>query len=145
MLIVPAQVVERALANVTRDETTFCLTSLYAPGSHGYPQIGWQGSTGSCGTLVHRAVWQHYNGVIADGMTVDHLCKNRLCAEIAHLRLLSNYENARRTNGRNWPLGQCANGHDNSFLVVTGGKRVCRLCRSQWQRDYRARKRSLTA
>ena len=126
----PEKVYRRILDNAERTPTG-CLESLYSRGSHGYTQIGWHadGYRKSQMLLTHRAVWQWVNGEIPVGMTIDHLCHNRACVEIAHLRILSNYENARRTSGRDWPLGQCVNGHDNQFLELRHGHMNCSLCR----------------
>lgn len=119
-----------------------CHVSTYSVSTHGYAQIGWGGQVRG-GTTAHRAAWTHVHGPIPDGMVVDHTCGNRRCVNVDHLRLLSNYENARRTLGRDWPLGECINGHDNSHLVVRSGKLKCRLCEAEWQRTYRRRKRSI--
>lgn len=119
-----------------------CQISTYSTASHGYAQIGWYDDDGRrYGTLCHRAVWTLVNGQIPDGMTIDHVCKNRRCVNIDHLRMLSNFENARRTAGRDWPVGECINGHSNEHLTFEGGKWRCRLCRRQWQRQYRAKNR----
>jgi hypothetical protein len=118
-----------------------CLISLYSVGSHGYAQIGWREKGKTRMVLVHRVAWEHLNGPIPEGHVVDHLCRNRRCIRPEHLRLLTNYENARRTHGRDWPLGECVNGHSNDHLVVTkSGKRICRPCRAEWQRTYRAKR-----
>lgn len=142
----PERVVERAIAKVERSGE--CILSTYSLGGHGYPQIGWydRDSGHTVMKLVHRVVWESVNGPIPDGMTIDHrrsICIGPPCVNVKHLRLLSNYENARRTRGRDWPVGQCINGHPNSELVRVGkaGKRVCRICRRKWQRDYHERQR----
>jgi len=91
-------------------------------------------------TTAHRAAWVAVHGQIPEGMTVDHICKVRRCVNVRHLRLLSNFENARRTNGNDWPLGECVNGHPNSELRKRGAKWVCGICAAEWQRRYRSRK-----
>lgn len=75
-------------------------------------------------------------------MTIDHTCKNRRCVNVAHLRMLSNYENARRTGGRDWPLGQCVNGHDNSLLEWFNGRAHCGPCHRDWMATAAARKKA---
>ena len=141
-IVIPERVAIRALTKFTSDEQG-CHISTYSTASHGYAQIGWRepGAERSTMTLCHRAAWVAVTGKqIPDGMTVDHTCKNRQCVNPDHLRMLSNFENARRTEGRDWPLGECANGHPNSELVNHAGKWRCRLCENQWQRTYRTRK-----
>ena len=112
-----------------RDESTGCLISRYSVGSHGYAQA-WDGETV---VLAHRIVWEYHHGPIPDGMTVDHeVCRNRKCVEVAHYRLLTNLDNARRHTGRDWPLGFCVNGHDHSWWMPkseTRAKGYCHACR----------------
>lgn len=118
-----------------------CYISTYSVASHGYAQIGWRRDQSITGTTAHRAAWVHANGQIPAGMTIDHLCKNRRCVNVEHLRMLSNFENARRTDGRDWPLGECANGHPNTELVEGADGAVCRPCRNEWNRSWRFRNR----
>lgn len=117
----------------------------YSIGTHGYPQVGWHDDTGSVVmTTVAKAVWSWVYGPVPKGQTIDHIgeCKDKLCIEPKHLRLLSNYENARRTHGRDWELGKCARGHDNSELITTSSSRKrCRLCMNEDNRNYRKRNR----
>lgn len=131
--IIPERVSQRVLSNITVDETTGCHISNYSVGSHGYSQIGWHGDDGiRTATTGHRAAWTAFNGQIPEGVTIDHLCKNRRCVNIAHLRALSNFENARRTFGRDWPLGQCHQGHPNSLLHREPSGRIrCRACKAK--------------
>lgn len=130
----PDKVYHRVMANTERTPDG-CLESLYSRGSHGYTQVGWNesGYQDSQMLLTHRAVWQWVYGEIPEGMTIDHLCHNRACVEIAHLRLLTNYENARRTKGRDWPLGECINGHSNEHLARFSGKTHCSICEQEWR------------
>ena len=80
-------------------------------------------------------------GPVPVGYTLDHLCKQKRCVNPAHLRILPNGENARRTNGRDWPLGQCVNGHSNEHFVFHpgAGKRICVICRKAWSAKYSAK------
>lgn len=143
-IVIPDRVAIRALSRWTLEAPTGCHVSTYSTGSHGYAQLGWQepGAKRSTMTLAHRAAWAAVHGQIPEGMTIDHLCKNRRCVNVEHLRLLTNYENARRTHGRDWPLGQCINGHSDEHLANIAGRWHCRICAGDWQRDYRARKAS---
>ena len=118
---VPAAVAQRAYERVEVDESG-CWISTYSTGSHGYAQVGWQSRSENSRHMVlaHRAAWVHVNGQLPLGMTIDHLCKTRRCVNPDHLRILPNYENARRTNGNDWPLGTCANGHPNNLRTHVG-------------------------
>lgn len=140
-MLIPERVYERVLhwADRTSDG---CLASRYSVGSHGYAQIGWHEDGKRTVTLCHRVVWRYLEGEIPEGLTVDHICKNKRCVERAHLRLLSNFENARRTSGKDWPLGQCINGHSNEFLrTEPHGRTRCTKCKVDTQRRYREKKR----
>jgi hypothetical protein len=80
-------------------------------------------------------------------MTIDHTCKEKRCVRVDHLRLLDNYENGRRTSGRDWPLGQCINGHPNSDLRLVGNgaktpRLRCKKCSADYQARYKARRRA---
>lgn len=144
-IVIPQRVAERAATRCVRDANG-CLVSTYSTASHGYAQIGWQDQSGRHVVLCHRAAWVHHHGVqIPDGMTIDHLCKNRRCVNPDHLRLLSNFENARRTRGGDWPLGVCKHGHSNDRLRHTGSKWVCTDCYRVYQERYRNRKRQRAA
>jgi len=43
--------------------------------------------------LAHRAAWEQEHGPIADGLTVDHLCGNKLCVNTEHMELVTPGEN----------------------------------------------------
>lgn len=150
---VPERVAERAYTKVDVDAATGCWISRYSRASHGYAQIGWQSKAeGRNVVLAHRAAWVHVNGQVPMGVTLDHICKNRPCVNPDHLRMISNFENARRTDGRDWEFGKCANGHSNMFLredphrrTKSGEKRTglrCSECtklfgrRGNWRRDH---------
>ena len=129
-IVIPPRVAERAATHYVEDENG-CFISTYSTASHGYAQIGWSkpGTRRSIMTLCHRAAWVYYHGAqIPEGMTIDHLCHNRRCVNPEHHRLLSNFENARRTAGRDWPIGQCANGHSNDHLIEIEGRWCCAVC-----------------
>jgi len=128
---IPERVAQRAIERVDRRDDG-CWITHYRIGSHGYGCIGWSEDSVTYHSLVHRAAWVAYFGAIPDGMTVDHLCGTRTCANPAHLRLLSLSANSRRHKGRDWPEGYCVHGHPDSERVETvwAGKRktYCAAC-----------------
>lgn len=138
---IPKRVAARAHSKwAPRDD---CRISTYSVGSHGYAQLGWTQDGKTYMTTAHRAAWVMVNGQVPDGLTIDHLCKERRCVNVKHMRLLSNYENARRTRGRDWPLGFCVNGHPNSESYVRpSGRRICGPCNRAAQAAYKARQRA---
>lgn len=135
---IPRHVALRAFIKFVPDENG-CHVSTYSTASHGYAQIGWHEDSRVLGTTAHRAAWVAAHGQIPAGMTVDHECRNKRCVNPAHLRLLTNFENARRSL-YDWPVGTCRNGHPQSELVQIGGRRRCRPCTREAQRRYRRKK-----
>lgn len=141
-IVIPDRVALRALRRFTVDESG-CHVSTYSVGSHGYAQIGWHDREVGRQVMVtaHRAAWSAVFGQVPEGMTIDHTCKNRRCVNVAHLRLMSNFENARRTSGRDWPLGECVNGHPNELLEFVSGKWRCAACVEDRKPIYLANQR----
>lgn len=94
---------------------------------------------------AHRLAYEHYIGPIPDGLEIDHLCRVRGCVNPAHLEAVTHAENVRRGNSgiNNRSKVKCAQGHDYAganLWIHPSGKRVCRKCKAEWQRAYRARK-----
>lgn len=140
-VVIPERIQQRALTRFTLSDEG-CHISTYSRGSHGYAQIGWQDGGERHGVLAHRAAWTAIEGPVPIGMTLDHQCRHRTCVNPSHLRLLSNFENGRRNTGIDFPIGQCAYGHDNKHLRPYSrgrGKKSlgCSICRSDMQRRYR--------
>lgn len=120
---VPERVALRAYERVDK-QLDGCWISRYSTASHGYSQIGWQTNASRHVVLGHRAAWVHVHGQVPLGMTLDHLCKERRCVNPEHLRMLPNFENARRIDGKDWGMGACANGHSAEHLLVVTGRRT---------------------
>lgn len=49
--------------------------------------------------LVHRHVWEKASGAIPEGMQIDHICHNRGCVNIEHLRLVTIQQNQFNRSG----------------------------------------------
>lgn len=103
--------------------------------------------------LAHRVSWILTNGLIPDGMTIDHLCGERLCVRVAHMELVTRGENSRRGGGlqkisaTRRAATECAHGHpfdaDNTYWD-SRGRRACRACRQLRSAEhYRLRKAGL--
>lgn len=143
--VIPLDVARRALQRFT-SSATGCHISTYSVGSHGYAQIGWERKdTGRQMTTAHRAAWVAVHGQIPFGVTIDHRCHTRRCVNVEHLRALGNTDNAARTNGRDWPLGECPKGHPDSERRQYGSsKSYCRACHNEYRRARRAAKRGIS-
>lgn len=149
-IVIPARVAQRAIERFVIDPHTGCHISTYSTASHGYAQVGWSSPEERRVVLAHRAAWVSAHGQIEPGMTIDHTCKNRQCVNLEHLRALDNFENGRRTSGRDWPLGQCISGHPNSDLKLYGnGEKTprlrCQKCRVIYQQRYEQKRRAIRA
>ena len=86
--------------------------------------------------LAHRVVYESLVGPIPVGMTLDHLCRNRVCVNPVHLEPVTSRTNTLRGSSmaaENAKKHHCKNGHQfsstNTYVRKrTGGGRVCRKC-----------------
>jgi hypothetical protein len=76
------------------DASTDCWTWTGAKTSTGYGSFGYQGRTWS----THRLAYELLVGPIPDGLTIDHLCRNKPCCNPSHLEPVTIRENQRRAH-----------------------------------------------
>jgi len=92
--------------------------------------------------LAHRFAYERLMGPIPDGLTIDHLCRNRLCVNPEHMEPVANHENILRGNGAsayNARKTQCSHGHEFDLLNThwtSKGHRRCRACDALKHRRY---------
>lgn len=96
------------------------------------------GSFRICGRpfYAHRIAYELAIGPIADGLTIDHLCRNRGCVNPAHLEPVTISENIRRaTRDRT----ECKRGHllSPENVLLEGTHRRCRACMKIVQARHR--------
>lgn len=111
----------------------------------GYAQWSIDGVT----QMAHRYAYTYWTGEgIPDGLTLDHLCKNRRCVNPAHLEPVTLVENVMRGDN---PLAinkrktHCIRGHEfdaANTMVDKHGYRRCRVCQNAKVRDILRRKRA---
>lgn len=92
---------------------------------------------------VHQVAYELYKGTIPDGLQIDHLCRNRSCANPDHLEVVTGYENFLRGN-RGSAGGvvmkaktHCKFGHpyDEQNTYVHRSHRYCKTCHNERRRN----------
>lgn len=103
--------------------------------------------------FIHRLSYEHWNGSISKGLTIDHLCRNRKCANPEHLEAVTIQENLRRgfrPSGKyhyHTQQTECINGHpfnDENTYIRPNGHRDCKICIRLRGRKYRIKMFSLS-
>lgn len=83
---------------------------------------------------AHRFAWEAMRTPIPPGLTIDHLCRNKLCVNPDHLRVVDQRTNILASEGltaRNARKTHCKRGHPfagENLRVKPNGERVCRQC-----------------
>ena len=115
--------------------------------SEGYGTISVNGKS----AFTHRLAYEECYGPIPKDKQIDHLCRNRRCANPSHMEVVTSRENTLRGNGicaQQARRAVCPKGHpyEGYNLYVHRGKRYCRICRNvNWKNSMRNRKALATA
>lgn len=138
----PVPAAERFASKVQQDDNG-CLVWTGFLDRDGYGQLAVDGRN----TRVHRWSYEYHVGPIPEGLVIDHLCRNRACANPYHLEVVTVQENTLRGNGptaANAIKTACKRGHpltpENVYLIPGG--RSCRTCRVELTRQWRAKKKA---
>lgn len=70
--------------------------------SSGYGKFSFKGSP----LLAHRIAYEFAVGEIAEGLQVDHACRQRDCVNPQHLRLVTHKQNAENVDGKALPTNK---------------------------------------
>lgn len=105
---------------------TDCLVWHGAQNSKGYGCFFIDGTS----RLAHRLAWEDAHGSIPDDLTIDHLCRNRACVNVAHMELVTRTENNLRKHRA--VGGTCKHGHSldspDALYVRPSGATECKAC-----------------
>lgn len=115
-------------------KTNYCWTWTGSVGWDGYGRA----YHNRLNQLAHRAVYTEFKGKIPPKMTIDHLCRNKICVNPEHLEVVSQRENILRGDtraGKNAKKSHCSRGHEftpENTYTYTGSRggtwRACRAC-----------------
>jgi hypothetical protein len=109
-----------------------------APTANGYGRFSERAELGKILTqYAHRLIYEILVGPISEGLHIDHLCRNRMCVNPAHLEPVTCRENILRGIS---PIAQqarqthCKRGHEftaENTRVSARGSRTCITCKAQ--------------
>lgn len=100
--------------------------------------------------VVHKYVYENLVELVPEGLELDHLCRNGLCANPDHLEPVTHSENMQRAALIHSGWGQwkrrlrvsCRKGHvftEDNLYHRSDEKRECRQCRADRGRKRKAR------
>lgn len=132
---------ERFYSKIQKTDT--CWLWVGAKTSQGYGMLKVNRDTKT--ERVHRIALILEGIHIPDNMVVDHICRNRLCVNPKHLRIVSTgtnvLENSEGLAAKNRIKTHCIHGHEfneqNTKLIVDRGslKRACKACIKRWSAE----------
>lgn len=108
-------------------------TGHLTPAGYGWFSVGTRKGGVRKAAMTHRLSYERHRGPIPHGMVLDHLCRNRSCANPDHLEPVTMKENLLRGNGFsgvNSRKTHCSRGHsyEEHGKRTNGGWRRCTLC-----------------
>jgi hypothetical protein len=115
------------VADMITSMDTDCILWHKSYRENGYGQTFFQGKV----TKAHRAAWIKAKGEIPEGMVIDHMCGNRGCVNVEHLRVVTQRENIMAGKWNRDNRDACPKGHPNTpenTMVRKNGNRECAEC-----------------
>lgn len=80
---------------IAPDSESGCLLWTGSTTHNGYGRL-WVGTKN---VRAHRYAWERVNGPIPEGLVIDHMCWNRACVNVEHMRLLTAGQNQQNRQG----------------------------------------------
>lgn len=105
---------------------TNCIEAKTSTVVNGYHKVHANGKS----QRAHRWAWELVNGKIPADKVIDHLCRNRACVALDHLRVVTQQENIMAGLHNIDNCSHCNNGHlfEGNIMVRKNGKRECAEC-----------------
>lgn len=130
---------KRIFSKIEIDPDTGCWNWTAQTIGYGYGCVEFRGRH----ELTHRVLYAWKYGPIPRGCgknipQLDHfICNNTRCCNPDHLKLVSAFENIRRSNANsaiNARKTHCKNGHPLPEIPNSSGQRVCKICRAAYDK-----------
>lgn len=128
---------ERFWAKVHKTPTCWNWTGA---SNRGYGYIGLGPGKGQ--DVAHRVAYRLLVGPIPDGLTIDHLCRNRGCVNPDHMEPVTTKVNVLRGVGRTARQARqthCKRGHPFDLFNTyynNRGNRSCKACGKLWDQAH---------
>jgi hypothetical protein len=128
------------------EKTDLCWIWRGQRNHYGYGAFSFGGTRRKVG--AHRFAYELLVGPIPEGLTIDHLCRNRACVNPDHLEPVSMYENLMRSpiapQAVNARKTHCKHGHEftpeNTYWRKDRPGRRCVRCNREQTARYKQRK-----
>ncbi len=116
------------------------------------PCVLWEGCVGVSGygrkwrggrdDYAHRAAYEEARGPIPPGLTIDHLCRVKLCVNPDHLEVVTSRENIRRAAVQDGKR-VCPHGENTERAIRSHrkGPGNCKRCKTEYNQEFRRRRR----
>lgn len=133
-----------SLDNIRRkiaiDPVTDCHVWTGAKYGKGYGQTAVNGRM----TPVHRYMWTYFKGEIPTGLQIDHLCQNKACCNVNHLRLVTAQENTLASDNMaaRHARQTCCPKCGGEYSFFPNGTRYCKPCRHEASMNYQRWRRA---